>query len=74
MNLLAVVLTRKGDFDEAERLFAHVWKARREQWTDNHPETLETINDFGVLRREQKRYEEAQKWRAKLPQAEPMKE
>jgi tetratricopeptide (TPR) repeat protein len=60
MNRLAVVLTRKRDFDEAERLFAEVWKVRREKWTDDHPATLATINDFGVLRREQKRYAEAE--------------
>jgi hypothetical protein len=27
---------------------------------EDHPDTLETINDLGVLRREQKRYEEAE--------------
>ena len=60
MNGLAVALTRKGDFDEAERLLAEVWKVRREIQGDNHPDTLTTINAFGVLRREQQRYDEAE--------------
>jgi len=60
MNVLGVVLTKMGDFDEAERLFAQVWKVRREKWPDDHPRTLATINAFGVLRREQKNYEEAE--------------
>ena len=60
MNVLGVVLTNKGDFDEAERLFAQVWKVRRERWADDHPRTLATINAFGVLRREQKKYEQAE--------------
>ena len=60
MNGSAVVLTRQGDFDEAERLFEEVWKVRREKWSDDHPDTLATINDFGVPRRKQKRYDEAE--------------
>ena len=57
---LAVVLTRKGEFNEAERLFEEVWKVRREKWDDDHPDTLTTINDFGVLRRKQKDYAKAE--------------
>jgi non-specific serine/threonine protein kinase/serine/threonine-protein kinase len=60
MNDLAVVLTRKGEFNEAERLFEEVWKVRREKWDDDHPDTLTTINDFGVLRRKQKDYAKAE--------------
>ena len=33
---------------------------RKAKHGDKHPETLETLNDFGVLRREQKRNEEAE--------------
>jgi len=57
---LAVVLTKQGDFDEAERLFEELWKVRKERWSEDHPSTLTTINAFGILRREQKKYEEAE--------------
>ena len=59
-NDLAVVLTKEGHYDEAERLFTEVWKVRKERWSDDHPDTLTTINAFGVLRRKQKKYEEAE--------------
>jgi tetratricopeptide (TPR) repeat protein len=59
-NDLAVVLTKQGDFEEAERLFTEVLKVRKERWSDDHPDTLTTINAFGVLRREQKKYEQAE--------------
>jgi len=59
-NDLAVVLTRQGHFDEAERLLRELWEVRKERWSDDHPETLRTINTFGVLRREQKKYEQAE--------------
>lgn len=59
-NGLAVVLTKQGHYDEAERLFTEVWKVRKERWSDDHPDTLTTINAFGVLRRKQKKYEQAE--------------
>jgi len=59
-NNLAVALTKQALYDEAERLFEEVLKVRRERWSDDHPETLKTINAFGVLRREQKKYEQAE--------------
>jgi serine/threonine protein kinase/lipopolysaccharide biosynthesis regulator YciM len=59
-NDLAVVLTRQGDFDEAERLLTELWEVRKERWSDDHPGTLETINAFGILRRQQKKYEQAE--------------
>jgi len=59
-NDLAIVLTKQGKFEEAERLFEEVLKVRKERWFDDHPYTLTTINDFGVLRCEQKKYAEAE--------------
>ena len=59
-NDLAMLLTKQGDFDEAECLFEEVLKTRTERWSDDHPSTLTTINAFGVLRREQKKYEQAE--------------
>jgi tetratricopeptide (TPR) repeat protein len=59
-NDLAVVLTKQGHYDEAERFFEEVLKVKRERWSDDHPSTLKTINAFGVLRREQKEYEQAE--------------
>lgn len=34
---------------------------QRENLGDDHPDTLQAINDFGVLRRKQKNYAEAEK-------------
>jgi tetratricopeptide (TPR) repeat protein len=59
-NDLAVVLTRQGDFDEAERLLTELWEVRKERWPDDYPGTLGIINALGVLRRDQKKYEQAE--------------
>ncbi|MBN2314622.1 MAG: tetratricopeptide repeat protein, partial [Sedimentisphaerales bacterium] len=60
INALAVVRTHQGEFTDANDLFAQALKGRRQALGENHPETLETLNDFGVLRREQRRFGEAE--------------
>jgi serine/threonine protein kinase/Tfp pilus assembly protein PilF len=59
-NDLAMLLTKQGNFDEAERLFEEVLKVRKERLPDDHPLTLQTFNAFGTLYREQKKYEQAE--------------
>jgi serine/threonine protein kinase/lipopolysaccharide biosynthesis regulator YciM len=62
---LAVLRTKQCCFDEAESLFEEVrnrWQHKLGEIADDHPEMLSVINSLGVLRREQKRYEEAEKY------------
>ncbi len=59
-NDLAILLTKQGDFDETELLFTEALKVRRGKLSDDHPDTLTTINAIGVLRREQKLYKQAE--------------
>ncbi len=60
MNTYAGLLTRQGQYDQAEKLFDEVLRWRQRELGDDHPHTLVTLNDFGVLRREQERYDEAE--------------
>ncbi len=60
---LAVLRTKQGDFEEAEPLFEEVrdrWQRKLVELADDHPEMLTVINGLGVLRREQKKYAEAE--------------
>ena len=41
---------------KAERLLAEALDGRSSTLGDDHPDTLQTLNDLGVLRREQERY------------------
>jgi len=50
INALAVVYTKQGAYTDANDLFIEALKGRRQTLGENHPETLETLNDFGVLR------------------------
>jgi tetratricopeptide (TPR) repeat protein len=62
---LAVLRTKQGCFDEAESLFKEAlnrWYRKLGEIADDHPEMLTVINGFGVLRREQERYEEAERY------------
>ena len=60
---LAVLRTKQGHFNDAEILFEEVrdqWQRKLAKIADDHPEMLTVINGFGVLRREQECYEEAE--------------
>jgi len=46
-----------SDIDPSGRLLI---EAKKEKLGHDHPDTLETLNDFGVLRREQGQYGEAE--------------
>jgi tetratricopeptide (TPR) repeat protein len=56
---LARLKTRQGQYDEAETLLSRVLKAGQRD-DEDHPATIKALNDFGVLRREQQRYEAAE--------------
>ncbi|MBN1361994.1 MAG: tetratricopeptide repeat protein [Sedimentisphaerales bacterium] len=56
INALAVVRTKQGEYADANDLFAEALESRRHALGDDHPETLDTLNDFGVLRREQREF------------------
>jgi len=60
MRILAELRTRQGDFEEAERLFRKVFE---DITTDSYRgimEKLNTTHDYGILRRLQKKYNEAE--------------
>jgi tetratricopeptide (TPR) repeat protein len=60
MRMLAKLRTRQGDFEEAERLLRKVLEdITTDSYRDNM-EKLNTIHDYGVLRRLQKKYTEAE--------------
>ena len=47
-------------YSEVDSLFDEALEGQELKLGRDHPETLQTINDLGVLRREQQRYEEAE--------------
>ncbi len=57
---LATSYTRQGRLAEADSLFQDIQETQKEKLGEDHWETCKTLNDFGVLRREQQRYEEAE--------------
>jgi len=57
---LAVLRTRQGDHDQADRLLKEALESQELKLGRDHPNTLETLNHLGVLRREQQRYGEAE--------------
>ncbi len=59
-NALAQVCHRKGEFDEAERLFARALELRRSILGATHPDTLSSLNNLGVHYQQRGRYAEAE--------------
>ena len=56
--------------EEAEKLLLEAVEGRRLKLGDNHPHTLESINNLIVLYEAWGKPEKAKEWRAKLLQAE----
>ena len=54
--------------DEAEPLLLEAVKGRRLKLGDTHPHTLESLNNLIELYEAWNKPEEAEEWRAKLPQ------
>ena len=62
------MLRRKQErYDEAEALFTKAVEARRRKLGDEHPDTLESINNLIELYEAWGKPEKAEEWRAKLP-------
>ena len=57
---LAQLSRARGDYDTAESLLRKVQEARRRVLTADHPSTLASANDLGVVYLAQRKYEQAQ--------------
>jgi tetratricopeptide (TPR) repeat protein len=51
---------QQGKYTEAEELYIKVLAARRRQLGDDHPDTLNSINNLGGLHTQQGKYAEAE--------------
>ena len=63
IDTLAVLRTKQERFPEAKDLFERALEIRKQKfnrWADDHPGTLKTKNDLGVLYKEQKLYDKAE--------------
>lgn len=60
MNGLAVLSTKQGQYEEAERLFQKVLETRKLKLGDDHPETLETKHELAMMYKEQGDYNKAE--------------
>ena len=70
MNAYAVLHTKKGQYDKAEKLFIEVLKGRQQELGDDHPETLESLKNLIDLYEAWNKPEKAKEWRSKMPQTE----
>jgi len=73
-NDLAVLYKEQGDYDKAEPLLLEALKGRRLKLGDKHPHTIESMKSLINLYEAWNKSEEAEKWRAKLPQTEAITE
>lgn len=62
----------QDDYDKAEPLLVEALKGRRLKLGDTHPHTLESWSYLIELYEARDKPEDAEKWRAKLPQTENM--
>ena len=67
MNRWATVYHMQARYEEAELLYRKVWEIRHRVLGEEHPETLETINNLIALYEAWNKPEKANQWRAKLP-------
>lgn len=68
MNGLANVYKEQGNYDKAESLLIETVEGRRLKLGDTHPHTLESWNSLIDLYEAWGKPQEAEEWRAKLPQ------
>ena len=72
MLYLAQLHIDQERYEEAEELFIKAFDGRRLKLGDTHPHTLESLNNLINLYEAWNKPEEAEKWRVKLTQTEPM--
>ena len=66
---LAVLYKKQGDYDKAEPLLLEALEGRRLKLGDTHPHTLESLNNLIALYEAWDKLEQANLWRARLPEA-----
>ena len=72
-NDLARLYKEQGDYGKAELLLLEALEGRRLKLGDEHPDTIESLNNLIALYDAWNKPEKANQWRAKLPAAEPAK-
>jgi tetratricopeptide (TPR) repeat protein len=72
INSLALLYKEQARYEEAEKCFLEAIAGRRLKLGDTHPYTLESMNNLIDLYETWNKPEKAEKWRAKLPQMEPV--
>ena len=73
-NDLAVLYKEKGDYDKAEPLLLEAVEGRLTKLGAPHPHTQESIKNLIELYEAWKKPGDVEKWRAKLPQTEAVRE
>jgi hypothetical protein len=68
MNDLAGLYKRQSDYDKAEPLLVEAVNGRRRRLGDTHPHTIESLDNLIDLYNAWGKTEEANQWRAKLPE------
>ena len=71
MHELAILYKEKTDYDKAEPLLVEALEGRRVKLGGTHPHTLNSINNLIDLYEAWNKTEEANQWRAKLPETAP---
>ena len=74
MHELAVLHIQKNRHQEAEKLLIPVVEGRLVKLGEGHPHTQESLNNLIEVCEALGKLEEAEEWRAKLPQTEAMEE
>ena len=69
-NDLAVLYKEQARYNEAESLLLESLEGRRKVLGEEHPDTLGSLNNLIELYEAWGKPEKAEKWRAKLPDAE----
>jgi hypothetical protein len=65
-----VLYKEQARFEEAESLLLEALEGRRLKLGDQHPHTIESLNNLITLYEAWNKPEKAEKWRAKLPHTE----
>jgi hypothetical protein len=66
---LAVLYEEQGDYNKTEKLLLEAVKGHRLKLGDTHPHTLQSLNNLIDLYEAWGKTEEANLWRAKLPES-----
>ncbi len=72
MHELSILYKEQERYEEAEKLLLEAIEGRRLKLCDTHPHTIESINNLIDLYEAWNKPEQANQWRAKLPQMEPV--